>query len=131
LIDEAHRSQYGLLRAMRKKCFPESIAFGFTGTPIFKEERNTFFEFSYSNEGECYLDVYFIGDSIRDGFTLPILYEVVKEGDAKAEGVQIRLSGEDIAGFIRKYMENKGNIEKLLEAKITQKDVRRNIYNES
>jgi len=42
LIDEAHRSHYSTLGAMRKASFSNCITFGFTGTPIFKHERNTF-----------------------------------------------------------------------------------------
>lgn len=127
LIDEAHRSQYGLLGAMRKITFPNSVTFGFTGTPIFKHERNTFLEFSYPDGGEYYLDVYFIGDSIRDNFTLPIAYEVVKEGDVKAEGIQIKLSEDDIAKLIEEYMRNRGRFESLLEAEISRKDIGRHI----
>ncbi len=127
LIDEAHRSQYGLLGAMRKITFPNAVTFGFTGTPIFKHERNTFLEFSYPDKGEYYLDIYFIGDSIRDGFTLPIAYEVVKEGDVKAEGIQIKLSEDDIAKLIEEYIKNRGRFESLLEAEISRKDIEKHI----
>ena len=127
LIDEAHRSQYGLLSAMRKISFPESIAFGFTGTPIFKNEKNTFLEFSYPDQGEYYLDVYFIEDSIRDRFTLPIVHHVVKEGEVKAEGVRIKLTEEEIAGFIKEYMKKKGRIEELLDAEISKKEIEKHI----
>jgi len=89
LIDEAHRSQYGILAAMMKTVFPNAIAFGFTGTPVFKHERNTFFEFAYPDRGELYLDVYFIRDSIRDGFTLPLVYQAISEGDVSKEGIRI------------------------------------------
>ncbi|MEM1672760.1 MAG: HsdR family type I site-specific deoxyribonuclease [Archaeoglobaceae archaeon] len=127
LIDEAHRTQYGILGAMRKACFPNSIAFGFTGTPIFKHEKNTFEEFSYPKEGELYLDVYFIADAVRDGFTLPISYHVLKEGEIKAEGIQIKLKEDEIKGFIEEYMEKKGRIEDLLEGNISKAEVSRYI----
>jgi len=104
LIDEAHRSQYGILAAMLKTVFPNAIAFGFTGTPVFKYERNTFLEFSYPDRGELYLDVYFIKDSIRDGFTLPLVYQAVGEGEVSKEGVRIKLTEEEIKGFIEEYM---------------------------
>lgn len=127
LIDEAHRSHYSTLGAMRKASFPNCVTLGFTGTPIFKYERNTFVEFSYPDEKEYYLDVYFIEESIKDGFTLPLAYEVVKEGDVKAEGIQIRLTEKEIADFIKEYMKKRGKIEELLEAKITKKEIRDNI----
>jgi len=104
LIDEAHRSQYGILAAMMKTVFPNAIAFGFTGTPIFKHERNTFLEFAYPDRGELYLDVYFIRDSIRDGFTLPLVYQAISEGEVSKEGVRIKLTEEEIKKFIEEYM---------------------------
>jgi len=104
LIDEAHRTQYGILGSMRKITFPNAITFGFTGTPVFKNEKNTFVEFSYPEEGEFYLDVYFIGDSIRDKLTLPLTYQIVKEGDIKAEGIQITLDEEDVKEFIDEWI---------------------------
>ena len=124
LIDEAHRTQYGLLAAMRKACFAHGITFGFTGTPIFKHERNTFNEFSYPELGEYYLDVYFIADSIRDGFTRPISYHVIKEGEIKAEGIQIKLSEKEIQEFIKEYMKKKGRIEEELELEVSRKEIR-------
>ena len=107
LIDEAHRTQYGILSAMRKAVFPNALAFGFTGTPVFKYEKNTFIEFGYPERGEYYLDVYFIRDSIRDGFTLPLAYHAVGEGDVSREGLRIKLSEEDIRGFIEEYMKSR------------------------
>ncbi|HII59641.1 TPA: type I restriction endonuclease subunit R [Methanocaldococcus jannaschii] len=104
LIDEAHRTQYGILGGMRKITFPNAITFGFTGTPVFKNEKNTFTEFSYPEKGEFYLDVYFIGDSIKDKFTLPLTYQIVKEGDIKSEGIQITLDEEDIKEFIDEWI---------------------------
>ncbi|RLG17188.1 type I restriction endonuclease subunit R [Nanoarchaeota archaeon] len=105
LIDEAHRTQYGILAAMRKLAFPNALAFGFTGTPIFKhEERNTFQEFAYPSEGEIYLDVYFIRDSIEDGFTLPLVYHAVSEGKFAKEGIRIKLTEEELRKFIETYM---------------------------
>ncbi len=107
LIDEAHRTQYGILAAMRKTVFPNALAFGFTGTPVFRFERNTFIEFGYPERGEYYLDVYFIRDSIRDGFTLPLAYQAVSEGEVSREGVRIKLSEDEIRGFIEEYMRSR------------------------
>lgn len=107
LVDEAHRTQYGILAAMRKTVFPNALVFGFTGTPIFKHERNTFSEFGHPEVGEYYLDVYFIRESIRDGFTLPLVYHVVREGEVSSPGVRIRLSEDEIRGFIDEYMKGR------------------------
>ena len=73
-IDEGHRSQYGLLAAQMKNILKNAFFFAFTGTPIAKKGRDTYVEFSYPPE-EPYLDRYFITDSIRDGFTVKIVYQ--------------------------------------------------------
>ncbi|RLG60473.1 type I restriction endonuclease subunit R, partial [Candidatus Geothermarchaeota archaeon] len=110
LIDEAHRSQYGLLASVMKNVFLNSARFAFTGTPVFKFERNTFQEFAYPPE-EFYLDVYFIGDSIDDGFTLPLAYDVVQEGEPFLEGVKILLNDEDIKRYIEDWVDASENSE--------------------
>jgi type I restriction enzyme R subunit len=81
LRDEAHRTEYGILASVRKAIISNAINFGFTGTPVNRRERNTFFEFAYPEEGEFYLDKYFVEDSIRDGFTLPIVWRALKPRD--------------------------------------------------
>ena len=80
-IDEAHRTQYGLLAAQMKQILKNASPFAFTGTPIAKTGRDTYQEFSYPEEGEKYLDKYFITDSIQDGFTLKIAYQPRLEKD--------------------------------------------------
>ncbi|NJE04107.1 type I restriction endonuclease subunit R [Thermococcus sp. MV11] len=101
LIDEAHRTQYGRLAAVMRALFPRGMFFGFTGTPIFKRSRNTFQEFAYPKDGEYFLDVYFISNSIRDGFTLDITHEVIEE-----EGVSIALDENKLKAFIDAYQLN-------------------------
>ncbi len=75
-IDEAHRTQYGTLAAQMKTILKNAFFFAFTGTPISKPKyrRDTYARFSYPPE-EPYLDRYFIADSIRDGFTVKIVYQ--------------------------------------------------------
>jgi len=104
LIDEAHRSQYGLLASMMKNVFLNAMRFAFTGTPVFKFERNTFLEFAQPPK-EYYLDVYFIKDSIDDNFTLPIVYDVIQEGKPVTEGVKILLNDEDVKKYIEYWLE--------------------------
>jgi len=74
LIDEGHRSQYGLLAAQMRKLLKNAFYFAFTGTPIAKKGRNTYLEFGFT-EDEPYLDEYFITKSIADGFTKKITYK--------------------------------------------------------
>ncbi|MBN2251876.1 MAG: HsdR family type I site-specific deoxyribonuclease [Candidatus Altiarchaeota archaeon] len=76
-IDEGHRTQYGVLASQMKSILKNAFFFAFTGTPISKPRKgvDTYREFSYPNEGEKYLDKYFITDSIRDEFTVKIAYQ--------------------------------------------------------
>lgn len=71
LIDEAHRSQYGLTASYMRQSLPNAKFIAFTGTPIDKENKSTLNEFY----GGDYIDKYTIKQSVRDGNTLPILYE--------------------------------------------------------
>ena len=73
-VDEGHRTQYGLLAAQMKAILKNAFFFALTGTPISKRGRDTYLEFSYPPE-EPYLDRYFITDSIKDGFTVKIVYQ--------------------------------------------------------
>jgi len=73
-VDEGHRTQYGLLAAQMRAILKSAFFFAFTGTPIAKMGRDTFKEFTHHPE-ETYLDRYFITDSIKDGFTVKIVYQ--------------------------------------------------------
>ena len=73
-IDEGHRTQYGVLAAQMKLILKNAFFFAFTGTPISKRGRDTYLEFSYPPD-ENYFDKYFITDSIKDGFTVKIVYQ--------------------------------------------------------
>lgn len=74
-VDEGHRSQYGSLAAEMRRILDNAFFFAFTGTPIAKRGRDTYYVFSYPKTGERYLDRYFIKSSIEDGFTRPITFE--------------------------------------------------------
>ena len=113
LIDEVHRGQYGDLAAVMRAIFPNAMFFGFTGTPVFKRDRNTFQEFSYPELGEYFMDVYFISDSIRDGFTLPIIHEVIEEKD-----ISLAVDEDKLKAFIEAYAEaNPEDIEAFFQKK--------------
>ena len=75
LVDEAHRTQYGILAEQMMRLLRRANYFAFTGTPVPRKNplKNTFAKFSPSNE--LYLDKYFILDSIRDGYTVKIAYQ--------------------------------------------------------
>ena len=73
MVDEAHRTQYGILAARMSQALPNAALIGFTGTPIDKGfERSTRRRF-----GEL-IDSYTIPESVADGATVPIRYELRK-----------------------------------------------------
>lgn len=70
MVDEAHRTQYGLLGARMSKALPHAVFIGFTGTPIDKGfRRSTMRRFG------PLIDPYTIPESVADGATVPIYYE--------------------------------------------------------
>ena len=73
LVDECHRTQEKDLGAYLQATLPDARFFGFTGTPIKSDDKDTYARFSVDGEG--YLDKYGIDDAVRDGATVPILYE--------------------------------------------------------
>jgi type I restriction enzyme R subunit len=65
MIDEAHRTQYGLLKANLERALRYATNVAYTGTPIDKTER-TFGQ---------YIDYYTMRQAQEDGVTLEIVYE--------------------------------------------------------
>jgi type I restriction enzyme R subunit len=91
-LDEVHRTQYGKLALKMRNVLENAFFFGFTGTPISYVDRNTYKEFGYIDEKEFYLDKYFIDEAERDGFIVPIVYELKKE--------KIKLKDEDLEWYL-------------------------------
>lgn len=77
LIDEAHRTTGGDLGNFLMAGLPEATYIGFTGTPIDKTAygRGTFKTFGV-DDPEGYLHKYSIRESIEDGTTLPLFYNL-------------------------------------------------------
>lgn len=69
LVDEAHRSQYNLLNIRMKKFFPNACYLGFTGTPLFKNDK------TLKKFGGTFIDEYTISDAVKDKAIVPLLYE--------------------------------------------------------
>ena len=70
MVDEAHRTQYGMLGAKLSQALPNAVLVGFTGTPIDKGfGRSTMGHFG------SLIDAYTIPQSVDDGATVPIMYE--------------------------------------------------------
>ena len=77
MIDEAHRTTGGDLGNYLMAGLPNASYIGFTGTPIDKTEfgRGTFKTFGCEDD-RGYLHKYSIADSIQDGTTLPLYYQL-------------------------------------------------------
>lgn len=70
LVDESHRSQYGIFHTQMKKVFPKGCYLGFTGTPLMKEQKSTLAKF-----GGMIDEPYTILRAVEDGAVVPLLYE--------------------------------------------------------
>ena len=77
LIDEAHRTTGGDLGNYLMAGLPKATYIGFTGTPVDKTAfgRGTFKTFG-GEDDRGYLHKYSIADSIEDGTTLPLYYQL-------------------------------------------------------
>jgi type I restriction enzyme R subunit len=73
-VDEAHRYMEKDLGISLQAAIPDAQHFGFTGTPVREEERDTFD--NYSPKGEETLHQYSIKDGIDDGVVLPVHFDV-------------------------------------------------------
>ena len=69
LVDESHRSNYGLMATKMRSVFPNACYIGFTGTPLMKREKNTMSKF-----GKL-IHKYTIKDGVEDGAIVPLIYE--------------------------------------------------------
>lgn len=69
LVDESHRSQYGLAHAKMKQVFPNACYIGFTGTPLLKKEKSTATKFG------GFIHTYPMRQAVADKAVTPILYE--------------------------------------------------------
>ncbi len=69
LVDESHRSQYGISHAKMKAIFPNACYIGFTGTPLMKREKSTADKFG------GFIHKYTMDQAVKDNTVTPLLYE--------------------------------------------------------
>lgn len=81
-VDECHRTQYGRLHRAMKAFLPYAVFFGFTGTPLLKEDRATTREVF----GQ-YIHTYKFNEAVEDGVVLDLVYE--------ARDIDQKLSSQD------------------------------------
>ena len=115
IFDECHRSQFGETHNRIKAFFKDSQMFGFTGTPIFKDN-------AVKNElgkrttkelfGEC-LHKYVITDAIKDENVLKFSVEYVGRYKRKETATEIDIEVEDID--TKELMESEKRLEKITD----------------
>ncbi len=69
LVDEGHRTQHGTFNIEMQKTLPNACFIAFTGTPLFKKDRNTLSKFG------TLIDSYTVDQAVRDKAVVPLLYE--------------------------------------------------------
>lgn len=115
IFDECHRSQFGETHNRIKTFFQNHQMFGFTGTPIFKDN-------AIKNElgkrttkelfGDC-LHKYVITDAIKDENVLKFAVEYVGKYKKKDSATEIDIEVEDIDK--RELMESDTRLEKIVD----------------
>ncbi|MBN1583442.1 MAG: HsdR family type I site-specific deoxyribonuclease, partial [Anaerolineae bacterium] len=69
LVDESHRSQYGVAHAKMRQVFQRACYIGFTGTPLLKQDKSTAAKFG------GFIHTYSMRKAVEDGAVAPLLYE--------------------------------------------------------
>lgn len=82
LVDEGHRSQYGVFNVNMTRVFKNACYIAFTGTPLLKKDKTTAAKF-----GGIIEPAYTIDQAVKDKAVVPLLYEgrlVYQEVNRKA-----------------------------------------------
>jgi len=69
LVDEGHRTQHGTFNIEMQKALPNACFIAFTGTPLFKKDKNTLGKFG------TLIDTYTVDQAVKDKAVVPLLYE--------------------------------------------------------
>ena len=77
LMDEAHRTQEGNLGKKMRTALPNAFFFGLTGTPINRNDHNTFACFGAPEDEYGYISKYTFQNSVDDGATLELNFKTV------------------------------------------------------
>ena len=69
LVDEGHRTQYGIFNIDMQKTLPNACFIAMTGTPLFKKDKSTAAKFG------GIIDAYTVDQAVKDKAVVPLLYE--------------------------------------------------------
>lgn len=113
IFDECHRSQFGDTHKRIKEYFDNVQMFGFTGTPIFKDNaaKNALGKRTTKDLFEQQLHSYVITDAIRDENVLKFSVEYIRTFKKKEEVVDIEVEAIDTA----EVMEAPERLEKITD----------------
>lgn len=75
LVDEAHRTQEGVLGHDMRQALPNAQFFGLTGTPVADSQRNTFKLFGDADDPGWVINRYTMERAITDGASVPVHVE--------------------------------------------------------
>lgn len=97
IIDECHRSQFGKMHGDIKRHFQQANYIGFTGTPIFKENKGansrTTADMFYAGQLDPCIHRYMIKEAIADGNVLRFSVEYMKSISAN----KVAIDGFDVS----------------------------------
>jgi type I restriction enzyme R subunit len=99
LSDEAHRMMEKRLGNRLDGAVPDAHHYGFTGTPVSENVRNTFRNYEsgeQGNGGRPYLDRYSIKQGIEDGVILPVHFEVRTDVGWRVDDIQMDEEFQDL-----------------------------------
>ncbi|KXB01750.1 hypothetical protein AKJ45_02855 [candidate division MSBL1 archaeon SCGC-AAA261F19] len=131
LADEAHRSEEKTLGMEMRSALPNAFFFGFTGTPVKKDYRNTYRSFGPVGSDEPYLDKYSFEQGVKDGLILRLFFERRMpewsiEGDKLDEEFKRKfkkLSKEERSEILREEIDTKSVIKIRKRIKRIAKDI--------
>ena len=93
LVDESHRTNFGLLAGQMRTMLPNAAYIGFTGTPLLKSERNNFEIF-----GPLIRPSYPIRQAVADKAVVPLRYE--------GRRIAIKQNREEMDTWFERYTRN-------------------------
>ncbi|MES2615644.1 MAG: HsdR family type I site-specific deoxyribonuclease [Bdellovibrionota bacterium] len=93
LVDEGHRTQYGVFNTNMLRVFPNGCFIALTGTPLLKKDKSTAVKFG------GIIDKYTIDQAVRDKAVVPLLYEgrlVLQDVNQKTIDIWFEKSSENL-----------------------------------
>ena len=86
LVDEGHRTHYGMINKNMQDVFEDAIYISFTGTPIMKRDKNIFNKFG------GLIHKYSLDDALKDKAIVPLIYEgKMVDQEVTREAIDMRL----------------------------------------